>query len=60
VSAPRVSILISVSVSVSVTSARPSSAAVRHFGRAVGETNHMHRVSDRAVRRARAQEEWVT
>jgi hypothetical protein len=50
---------VSVSVSVSVTSIRPSGDAVRHFGRAVGETEQMHRVSDRAVRRARAQEEWV-
>jgi hypothetical protein len=33
--------------------------AVRHFGRAVGETAHMHRVSDRAERRARAQREWA-
>jgi hypothetical protein len=41
---------------VSVSRAGPSRDAVRHFGRAVGETNHMHRVSDRAVRRARAQE----
>jgi hypothetical protein len=48
-----------VSESVTVISAGPSRNAVRHFGRAVGETNHMHRVSDRAVRRARAQEEWV-
>ena len=48
-----------VPVSVFVTSARPSRDAVRHFGRAVGETDRMHRVSDRAVRRARAQEEWV-
>jgi hypothetical protein len=47
---------VSVSVSVSV-SAGPSGDAVRHFGRAVGETDPMHRVSDRAVRRARAQEE---
>jgi hypothetical protein len=29
-------------------------AAVRHFGGAVGETDGMHRVSDRAERRARA------
>ena len=50
---------VSVSVTLAVTSARSSRDAVRHFGRAVGETNHMHRVSDRAVRRARAQEEWV-
>ncbi len=28
---------------------------VRHFGRAVGETKRMHRGSDRAARRARAQ-----
>jgi hypothetical protein len=48
-----------VSVSISVTGAEPSRHAVRHFGRAVGETDHMHRVSDRAVRRARAQEGWV-
>jgi hypothetical protein len=47
-----------VSVSVSVC-AGPSHDAVRHFGGAVGETDHMHRVSDRAVRRARAQEERV-
>jgi hypothetical protein len=33
--------------------------AVRHFGRAVGETDSMHRVSDRAERRARAQGEWA-
>jgi hypothetical protein len=33
--------------------------AVRHFGRAVGETAGMHRVSDRAERRARAQREWA-
>jgi hypothetical protein len=32
-------------------------AAVRHFGRAVGETGVMHRVSDRAERRARARGE---
>jgi hypothetical protein len=31
-------------------------AAVRHFGGAVGETGSMHRVSDRAQRRARAYE----
>jgi hypothetical protein len=34
-------------------------AAVRHFGRAVGETDSMQRVSDRAERRARAQREWA-
>jgi hypothetical protein len=34
-------------------------SAVRHFGRGVGETEHMHRVSDRAERRARAQGEWA-
>jgi len=34
--------------------------AVRHFGRAVGETAHMHRVSDRAERRARAQREGAS
>jgi hypothetical protein len=50
---------VSVSVTFAATSVRPSRDAVRHFGRAVGETNRMHRVSDRAVRRARAQEEWV-
>jgi hypothetical protein len=33
--------------------------AVRHFGGAVGETDCMHRVSDRAERRARAQREWA-
>jgi hypothetical protein len=33
--------------------------AVRHFGGAVGETDSMHRVSDRAERRARAQREWA-
>ena len=33
--------------------------AVRHFGRAVGETGSVHRVSDRAERRARAQREWA-
>jgi len=33
--------------------------AVRHFGSAVGETGPMHRVSDRAERRARAQKEWA-
>jgi hypothetical protein len=33
--------------------------AVRHFGGAVGETDGMHRVSDRAERRARAQREWA-
>jgi hypothetical protein len=33
--------------------------AVRHFGGAVGETERMHRVSDRAERRARAQREWA-
>jgi len=33
--------------------------AVRHFGGAVGETASMHRVSDRAERRARAQREWA-
>ncbi len=33
--------------------------AVRHFGRAVGKTGDMHRVSDRAERRARAQREWA-
>jgi hypothetical protein len=37
----------------------PNRAAVRHFGRAVGETARMHRVSDRAERRARAQREWA-
>ena len=46
-------------VSVSVSGAGPGRDAVRHFGRAVGETDHVHLVSDRAVRRARAQEEWV-
>jgi hypothetical protein len=49
----------SVAVAVSVSGAGPSRDAVRHFGRAVGETEQMHRVSDRAVRRARAQGEWV-
>jgi hypothetical protein len=34
-------------------------AAVRHSAGAVGETVAMHRVSDRAKRRARAQWEWV-
>jgi hypothetical protein len=38
---------------------RPGNTAVRHFARAVGETAGMHRVSDRAERRARAQREWV-
>jgi hypothetical protein len=33
--------------------------AVRHFCRAVGETADMHRVSDRAERRARAPREWA-
>jgi hypothetical protein len=33
---------------------------VRHFGGAVGETLCMHRVSDRAERRARAQREWAS
>jgi hypothetical protein len=37
----------------------PVRDAVRHFGRAVGETYSMHRVSDRAERRARAQGEWA-
>jgi hypothetical protein len=37
----------------------PARGAVRHFGRAVGETGSMHRVSDRAERRARAQGEWA-
>jgi hypothetical protein len=37
-----------------------TTGAVRHFGRAVGETDHMHRVSDRAAWRARAQREWAT
>jgi hypothetical protein len=59
VRAPLVSVSVSVSVAVAVAGAGPSQDAVRHFGRAVGETDHMHRVSDRAVRRARAQEEWV-
>ncbi len=36
-----------------------SVSAVRHFGGAVGETDGMHRVSDRAERRARAQWERV-
>jgi hypothetical protein len=34
----------------------PTGAAVRHFGRAVGETEDMHRVSDRAEWRARVSE----
>jgi hypothetical protein len=34
----------------------PTGAAVRHFGRAVGETEGMHRVSDRAEWRARVSE----
>jgi hypothetical protein len=34
-------------------------SAVRHLGRAVGETARMHRVSDRAERRVRAQREWA-
>ena len=51
--------LVSVPVTFAATNARRSRDAVRHFGRAVGGTNDMHRVSDRAVRRARAQEEWV-
>ena len=34
--------------------------AVRHFGRAVGETALMHRVSGRAERRARAQREGAS
>ena len=37
----------------------PAPGAVRHFGRAVGETDCMHRVSDRAAWRARAQREWA-
>jgi hypothetical protein len=39
-----------------VTGSTPD--AIRHFGRAVGETGGMHRVSDRAAWRARAQREW--
>jgi hypothetical protein len=34
-------------------------SAVRHFSCAVGETGPVHRVSDRAERRARAQREWA-
>jgi len=33
--------------------------AVRHLARAVGETVSVHRVSDRAARRARAQGAWA-
>ncbi len=36
---------------------RAAHPAIRHFGRAVGETEGMHRGSDRAARRARAQGE---
>lgn len=36
---------------------RAAYPAIRHFGSAVGETTDMHRGSDRAVRRARAQGE---
>ncbi len=39
---------------------RRAGGAVRHFGCAVGETAAMHRGSDRAERRARAQEEWAS
>jgi hypothetical protein len=39
-----------------VTGSTP--AAVRHFSHEVGETGDMHRVSDRAAWRARAQREW--
>jgi hypothetical protein len=45
------------SVLARVTGSTP--AAVRHFGRAVGETGCMHRVSDRVAWRARAQREWA-
>jgi hypothetical protein len=37
-----------------------AAGAVRHFEGAVGETDSMHRVSDRAERRARAQREWAS
>jgi hypothetical protein len=37
----------------------PGPGAVRHFGRAVGETACMHRVSDRSAWRARVQKEWA-
>jgi hypothetical protein len=36
---------------------RATGGAVRHFGRAVRETDGMHRGSDRAEWRARVQEE---
>ncbi len=38
---------------------RGTAGAVRHFVRAVGKTARMHRVSDRAERRARAQRVWA-
>jgi hypothetical protein len=42
---------------VSAPVGRATDPAVRHFGPAVRETDGMHRGSDRAVGRARAQEE---
>jgi hypothetical protein len=38
----------------------PAGGAVRHFSCAVGETDEMHRVSDRAERRAPARREWTS
>ena len=38
----------------------PAPGAVRHFGRAVGKTARMHRVSGRAEWRARAQREGAS
>jgi hypothetical protein len=42
---------------VSARVGRATDLAVRHFARAVRETEGMHRGSDRAERRARVQEE---
>jgi hypothetical protein len=50
---------IGIGIATEAEAARQAGAAVRHSAGAVGETVLMHRVSDRAERRARAQGEWV-
>jgi hypothetical protein len=55
----RIGIGIGIGIGIATEAARQAGAAVRHSAGAVGETVLMHRVSDRAERRARAQGEWV-
>jgi hypothetical protein len=59
VTVPRIGIRMGVGAVFVPGVAGPARPAVRHLARAVGETVGMHRVSDRAERRARAQGEWA-